>query len=200
MIDPNFVILGALLSLIGSLNYVINTIKGNTKPNRATWFLWALAPLIATGAMLSEGVTWQGTLMTFMVGFGPLLVFISSFVNKKSIWKLKPFDYICGSLSVVGTIFWFVTRTGEVAIFFSIIADTLALLPTLVKAWRHPETESWLVFLFASINSLITLLTIKNWDLTHAGFPIYIFISCTVLFIVIRFGIGPKIVHRSVRS
>jgi len=28
-----------------------------------------------------------------MVGFGPLVVFVASFVNKRSVWELGPFDY-----------------------------------------------------------------------------------------------------------
>lgn len=86
MLDERFVILGALLNLAGSAAYIISTIKGETRPNRMSWFLWALAPLIAFGAQLGEGVGLQ-SLMTFMVGFGPALVLIASFINKKSYWK-----------------------------------------------------------------------------------------------------------------
>ena len=196
MINENFVIIGALLSLIGSLDYVVGTIRGKTQPNRATWFLWAFAPLIAVTAMLNGGVKWQGVLMTFMVGFGPLLVFLSSFVNKKSVWKLTKFDYICGALSVLGLVGWSIAKDGDVAIFFSISADALALLPTLVKSWKSPESERWLVFLLASINAIITLLTIKVWDFTHIGFPIYILIVCLALFFIIRFRLGPLIIGK----
>lgn len=192
MINENFVIVGAILSLIGSLDYVVGTIKGKTQPNRATWFLWALAPLIAVGAMLSEGVSWQGVLMTFMVGFGPLLVFLSSFVNKKSVWKLTWFDYLCGILSIIGIIGWLIAKDAKVALIFSIAADALALLPTLVKSWKSPKSERSLVFLLASLNAIITLLTITVWDFTHVGFPIYILIACFGLFVIIRFQLGVR--------
>ena len=132
MIDSNWIYLGALINLIGSLTYVIATVRGQTKPNRVTWFLWALAPLIAFAAMLGEGVSPLDGLMTFMVGFGPLMIFIASFVNKNSVWKITRFDMICGALSVIGIIAWAFTRTGNIAIFFSIVADGLALLPTLI--------------------------------------------------------------------
>ena len=95
MINQHFVIVGALFNLVGSATYAFNTIKGKTKPNRVTWFLWALAPLIAFAAQLNEGVTWAA-LMTFMVGFGPLIIFISSFVNRKAYWKITKLDIVCG--------------------------------------------------------------------------------------------------------
>lgn len=190
MISSNWIYLGALLNIIGSLTYAWNTIKGHTKPNRVTWFLWALSPLIAFGAMIGEGVAPLDGLMTFMVGFGPLIVFISSFVNKNSVWKITSFDMICGGLSVLGLIAWALTRTGNVAIFFSILADGLALLPTLVKAWREPETENHVVFRNAAISATITLLALKVYDFQHLGFPIYIFVSCVALYAIIRFKIG----------
>ncbi len=74
MINENFVILGVVIGFIGSLSYLLSTIKGKTKPNRVTWFLWAIAPLIAFAAEIKEGVGIQ-SLMTFSVGFGPLLIF-----------------------------------------------------------------------------------------------------------------------------
>jgi len=192
MINENFVIVGAILNIIGSGNYAYNTIKGRTKPNRVTWFLWALAPLIAFSAMLGEGVG-LSSLMTFMVGFGPLIVFISSFVNKKSEWKLTRFDMVCGGLSLVGLGLWAATNNPNLAILFSIMADGLALLPTLVKAYKEPETESWLIFMNGALSAAITMLTIKDWSFTSAAFPIYIFTVCVVLFALIRFRLGPKI-------
>jgi hypothetical protein len=125
MIDQRFVILGAVLNLIGSTSYLIDTIKGKTRPNRISWLLWATAPLIAFSAELDRGVGLPA-LMTFMAGFCPLLIFLGSFVNRKSSWKLTRLDVACGLLSVVGLILWQISGSGNVAIVFSILADGLA--------------------------------------------------------------------------
>src|SRR4051812_41209104 len=105
MINPNFVFIGVLLQFIGGYEYLIQTLKGTVKPNKVTWFLWALAPLIAFAAQLSKGVGVQ-SLMTFAAGFVPLLIFLASFVNKKSEWKITKFDWICGGASLLGIVFW----------------------------------------------------------------------------------------------
>src|SRR3989344_6026188 len=162
MLDPKFVIFGAILNLIGSTTYVIATLRGNTKPNRVSWFLWAAIPFIAFSAELSLGVGLQ-SLMTFMVGFGPLMVFTASFVNRRSVWKLTRFDFICGGLSVLGLLLWLLIEQGNIAIAFSIVADILAAVPTIVKSYKAPETESSQVFLFAAISAGITMLTIDEW-------------------------------------
>lgn len=178
MINENFIYIAALLNLTGSLTYVTHTIQGKTKPNRVSWFIWALAPLIAFAAMQSEGVGIQ-SLMTFMVGFGPLLVFISSFINRNAYWKIDRFDIVCGILSLIGLILWLVTQTGLIAILFSIIADALAGVPTLRKIYKEPQSESYTLFAFGAVAAVITLLTIQDWTFAAYGFPLYIFVLCT---------------------
>src|SRR5689334_11012700 len=138
MISPNFIIVAILANLVGSFNYVFNTFKGRTKPNRVTWVIWTLAPMIAFAAQVDKGVGIQ-SITTFMAGFWPLLVLAASFANKKPIWKLGSFDYICGGLSILGLILWVLSGEGNLAIIFSIIADGLAATPTLVKSYSHPE-------------------------------------------------------------
>lgn len=192
MINEKFVIIGALLNLYGSLTYTVATIRGKTKPNRVTWFLWALAPLIAFAAEINQGVGLR-SLMTFMVGFGPLVVFIASFVNKNSKWQLGKFDFICGGLSLLGLLLWLVTRQSSVAIAFAIMADGLAALPTVVKSYNKPETENSTIFMFGAASALITLLTIDNWNFANYAFPLYIFLICVLLVLLIKFKLGLKI-------
>lgn len=195
MIDEKFVLLGAAIGLYGTLSYIIDTVKGKTKPNRVTWFLWALAPLIASYAQFKQGVGWPA-FMTFIVGFSPLLVFIASFVNKKSEWKIGKFDIFCGALSVLGLVLWQITQIGNLAIFFGIMADGLAAVPTIVKSYKAPQTENYQAFFYAGINALITMATLKTWDFATAGFPIYIFSICLILFLLIKFKLGAKIQKR----
>ncbi len=194
MIDERFVFLAVTLNFFGGLSYLIDTIKGKVKPNRVTWFLRALAPLIAFFAEVKEDVG-VSSLMTFMVGFNPLLIFLSSFVNKKSEWKITRFDLICGALSLTGLMLWSLTRIGSIAISFSIIADFMAAVPTLVKAFKAPETENYNIFVLGGVSAFITILTIKKWDFVSLGFPSYIFLICIIFVLLIRFKVGKVFDH-----
>jgi hypothetical protein len=187
MIDEHFVILAAGLNLIGTITYIIPTLKGTIRPNRVTWFLWALAPLIAFAAEIGQGVGLI-SLTTFMVGFGPFLILLASFVNKKAEWKLTAFDLVCGLLSILGLAMWFFTRIGNIAIVFSIMADALAALPTLRKGYLHPETEDYRIFLLGGIGAGITLLAISTWAFAFYGFPLYILLINTALVAAIKLG------------
>lgn len=192
MLNENFVIIGVILQSIGGFSYLIDTIKGKIQPNKVSWLLWSIAPLVAFAAEISQGVGIQA-FTTFIVGFVPLVIFIASFTNRKAEWKLGKLDIICGILSLSGVILWGVTKVGNIAILFSIIADGLAAVPTIVKSYSHPESENDLVYLFGVINAGIGLLVIKAWNFEHYGFPVYLFVVCSILVLLIRFKLVKKL-------
>lgn len=174
MLPGWFVILGALIGLLGALRYVSDTLRGVTVPHRVTWFLWAAAPLLAYAVEVSNHVG-ISSLMALEIGVGPILVFLASFVNPKAVWTVDRFDYLCGGLSVGGTALWLATSQGWVGITASIVADFLASVPTFRKAWRHPGSETAGTFVLSAVNSGLTLLTITRWTVDVAAFPAYIF-------------------------
>jgi hypothetical protein len=194
MISENFVYFAAFLNLLGAGSYVLSTLRGQTKPNRVSWFIWGAAPLIAFSAQVGQGVGIQ-SLMTFMTGFGPLLVLTASFVNKQAYWKLTRLDMTCGALSLLGLALWGITREGNLAIIFAILADGLAAAPTVVKSYKAPETENDKAFLLSGLSALIVLFTIKDWTFEQYAFPVYIFLICALLFTLIRFKLGKKVAN-----
>jgi hypothetical protein len=195
MINPHWVILGAVLNLGFLSFYIRDTLRGVTQPNRMTWLLWSVAPLLAFAVELNEGVGIQ-SLMTFSVGFGPLLVFLASFVDPKAVWRIGRLEWVCGGLSVAGTVAWLVTREGLVALAAALLADFLAALPTLVKSWKAPETESASAFIGGLLSAGITLLTITEWTAAEAAFPIYIAVMSSLEITLIAGRPGPRLRSR----
>lgn len=138
--------------------------------------------------------------MTLSVGLGPLIVLAASFVNRNAIWRIDRFDWACGALSVAGTVVWLATRQGMVAIVAAIAADALAGVPTLLKAWRAPETESASAYLGSMANAVITLLTVTVVTTAVVAFPIYIAAITAVQVVLVAGRIGPRLralTHRS---
>ena len=172
--------------------YLIKTVKGKVKPNRVSFLLWSLVPFIAFSAQINQGVGLEA-LMTFSSGFLPLTVFIASFVNKQAEWKLTRFDLLCGILSLVGLVLWMITKVGNVAIFFSIVADGLAAVPTIVKAYKYPDTEiawPWIATVFGVI---LTLLSLSDFTFANCGFILYILVVNLLIYTLVQFRLGEKL-------
>ncbi|KKQ23699.1 MAG: hypothetical protein US40_C0007G0013 [Candidatus Roizmanbacteria bacterium GW2011_GWC2_37_13] len=189
VINPNFVIVGVILQTLGSWSYLVDTLKGRIKPNKVSWLLWSISPLIAFVAMIKQGVGITA-LATFIVGFVPLVIFIASFFNRKAEWKITTLDIFCGTLSVLGLVFWLITKVGNIAIFFSILADGLAAIPTIVKSYLYPKTENSTIFIFGFVNAVIALLALNEWNFQNYGFPIYLLFVNALLVSLIKFKMG----------
>ena len=191
------VVLGALVQLVGVLTYIRGTLRGVTKPNRVTWLLWGVIPIIATVASLSDGVRWAA-LPVFMAGFGPLVVFAFSFVNSNAYWKLGRLDYVCGLFSLGAIILWVLTKSPAIAIVLSIIADTLAAIPTLVKSWREPETEKIGPFVAGFASQLTAIAAFRLFTFSEIAFPLYLLVINAALVLVIKRE-SLQIIHKSER-
>jgi len=192
MLSQNFIIIGTLIGAVGSIAYLVDTVKGKVKPNRVSFLLWSIAPFIAFAAQIKQGVGLEA-LMTFSTGFLPLMTFMASFVNKKAEWKITRFDLICGLLSILGLALWLITKVGNVAIFFSIVADGLAAVPTIVKAYKYPDTELAWPWIATVVGVVFTLLTIKDWSFANSGFIIYILIADALIYSLVQFRIGKRL-------
>ena len=184
------VIVGALVNIFGSWFYIQRTLRGVTKPNRVTYIIWALAPMVAFAAAISDGVGWAA-LPVFISGFIPFLIFLASFVNKNAYWKISRFDYACGAISILALVFWQMTGDPAVAVLLAIISDALASLPTVIKSWRFPETEYWSGYAGAIVAAITALIAAPSFTFTAVAFPIYLIFVC----VIILLGIFQKQLH-----
>ncbi len=192
MISVDWIFLGVAIGALGTAFYLRDTLRGTTKPNRVTWLLWAVAPLLAAAVELSDGVGLR-VLPTFMVGFMPLLVFAASFRSQGAVWRVRRLDYACGLMSVVGTAVWLATRNGVLAICAAIAADFLAGVPTLMKSWSHPQTETVHTYVGAAVSMGILLLTIQHWTFEVAAFPAFILCVASVECVLVGLEPGPRL-------
>jgi len=192
MLPSSFVIVGTLIGAVGAMVYLVDTVKGKVKPNRVSFLLWSIAPFIAFAAQIKQGVGLE-SVMTFSTGFLPITTFAASFVNKNAEWKVTRFDLLCGFLSLVGLVLWLITKVGNVAILFSILADGLAAVPTIVKAYHYPDTELAWPWIATSFGVVLTLLTLSKITFANSGFIIYIMLVNTLIFSLIQFRIGEKL-------
>lgn len=179
------VLLSIGISSIGGIAYVRDMFAGKSKPNLVSWGLWALAPLIATGAAISAGADMWGTARVFISGFIPFCIFAFGLCVRQSYWKLTSFDLLCGALSVVALGAWLIAQAPVLAIFLAIVADLLACVPTLTKAWTNPETETAFTFFMGLLSSLITIPAIPVWTIENIAFQAYLIIINLVLFAVV---------------
>ena len=175
MIPEYFALVGAGIASLGGLYYLYCTIKGTVKPHRMTWFFWTLFPMVAFVAQLKQDVgmvIW----ITFASGFLPLMVFIAASFNPKAYWKIQKVDYLFALIGMLGIVLWYLTDNANLAITFSIIADFAVAIPTIIKTFKFPETETWKSYALNSVGFGLGVFTITEWTYENYSFVVFLLV------------------------
>jgi len=166
-------IAAGVVGLAGFVPYIYSTIKGKTRPNRATWWIWAVLALIIATSYHSVGA---GDTIWVTISFfiGPLAIALLSIKHGEGGWNR--FDGACLVGAGIGIALWVVFNAPLAALLLTIAIDGLGLLPTIRKSIIRPESEdrlSWTLFFSASVLNLVAL---DSWAFELAVYPVYIFL------------------------
>jgi hypothetical protein len=179
-----FAIAGSIINFAACLHYVRAIFKGEATPNRVTWSLWAIVPLIAGAAQLRAGVGFS-TLVVLSVGAGPACVVLASFARGTGSWRLGPFDYLCGACALAALALWAITGDPVTAIVFSILGDFAAALPTLRKAWLAPATENRSAYLISLAGMITGILSVREATFAAYAFNAYLVAASGTLVLIL---------------
>jgi hypothetical protein len=175
MLPEYCAIIGAIIGSLGGCYYLYETIVGKAQPNRISWLLWGIFPMVIFVAQRAQGVedlSWT----SFVAGFMPLLIVAASFLNKKAYWRSEPRDYYLLAAAIMGIVLWAITGNPSLALLFSLLADVLAGVPTLIKSYSHPHSESWIAYAISTFGFGMSILSIQTHNFENTTFVVYLFI------------------------
>ncbi len=170
--------LAAAIPIAGIIPYLINIVKGKTKPNIVTWLTWSLINGINAAAAFSDGA-WQ-TAAYSTAGF-IATASIVAFGLKFGQVKYTKFDMVCQVLALCGIPLWLLTSEPALAILLVVIVDFVGGLPTLVHAWQKPYEETLTTFALSGLGGALILLSLTRFDFIALAMPGYIFLFDTIL-------------------
>src|SRR3989344_1114112 len=169
----------SVLQVIAVISYVRGMVSGTTRPNIVSWFLWECALLIALAAQLSAGASWSAViLVTALIVDGAVLCVAFFGYGYK---KFGITDGVCLFLSLAAILLCALTDNPLVALVFAIFADATAYVPTMVKAFRDPFSETASTWLLSAVAGFLSILLASTADFANLAFPVYyVFINLVV--------------------
>lgn len=182
---PHYIVFVSLInSSASSFLYIRDTFRGLTRPNRISWFIWFLAPFVGSLLLFSKGggLSALPLLISSLTSF---LIFLASFKNKNSYWKLGKLDYICLVFALLSIVSWVLFEEGVLATIFAILVDLIAFIPTYVKSWEFPDTETLWPYYSGMFNSLLSLVTLTVFTFVTYGFVLYFFLGCLTQVVIV---------------
>ncbi len=182
---PSYIIFLAIpVILAGYFFYFKDIFYGQTRPNIVSWFLWMLGPLIGVFFQLKAGAG-LSVIPVFSAGFGPFVVVVVLFFKRNFIWKITTFDVICGIFSILALVLYALTHNLAISVLFAILSDLFAFIPTYIKGWKFPETETGILYFASAFNNILALLIIKNWIFPIYSFSVYLLLANLVFLIIL---------------
>ena len=153
--------------------YAISILKGKAKPHRVTRLVLLTTTFLATLSLFLQ----HDTVAIWLAGVSLLQSSVIFILSIKFGWGgWNKLDIFCLVIAFLGIILWQTTANPVFALYASILADFFGMIPTIIKTYKHPETEEWRFFAIDTVAGLLSLLAITNWSLTAALFPAYIFV------------------------
>jgi len=170
---PVFGIIALLLSLLGYVPYIIDIVQRKVKPQRVSWGIWAILSNIMFANQLLNGGGWS----VWFFGSTALLVTVIFFLSlSRGVGGSSKMDKIILIAAAVLLVYWLTVTNTRVSTILALVIDAAAVAPSILKAYRYPETESYPQWVMASLGGLFSLFAITKVDYILYLFPLYIIV------------------------
>jgi hypothetical protein len=175
-------IIGAVIAALGTVPYLIDIIRGKTKPNIVTWLTWTMLTAISGAAALAAG---EPKTAAFLFGNSLCTGAVVVLGLKYGTAKFSRFDIVCQVSAVLGLVFWLVFNSPTIGIVVPLAVDFIGGLPTIRHSWLKPAEETWQTFMVGVIAPMFTIASLTRFNIASLAFPLYLFIANTALVIII---------------
>lgn len=176
--------LAGVLSLVAFVPYIVAILRGQTRPNRATWWIWTM-----TSGILLASYYFSGATTTIWVAVSYFVASLATAVLSVRYGEggSTPLDRGCLMGAGVGLLFWWWFDSPVVALITTLGADFAGALPTIRKAYVAPHTEDRLAWMLFLAGNIFNFLALDRWEFAIAIYPVYhLLASVTIASLVLR--------------
>lgn len=188
-----FGLLSGLISILCYLPYIRDILLKRTKPERASWLIWAVLGSISFISQLAKGAS-DSLWMTAVQTFGVTLIFLMSL--KLGSGGISSRDIKALIFALFGLVIWFLTKEAAWALFIVIFVDASGALLTILKAYEDPESETMSTWMLAGLSGLFACFAVGIWDLVLLSYPVYIMLINWAVTISMLLGIKKLSKHK----
>ncbi len=173
-----FGILAVLINLFGYIPYIKDIAAHKVKPHRVTWGIWTILTTIVFANQVLNGGGWSA----WFFGSTAILVtltFVLSIRNGRG--GMSRLDKAIVAAAALLFVYWLMVHDTHTSTILALCIDAVAAVPTVVKAYKHPDTESYPQWVMAAIAGVFSLLAIAKADFILAVYPLYVILMNSLI-------------------
>ncbi|MCA9351783.1 hypothetical protein KC866_00085 [Patescibacteria group bacterium] len=179
-----FTIFAIISYLIGFVPYLKDIARKKVQPHAISWAGWGLTTLLAFFAMSSELFNWAAFIV-LVNSLACFVVVIFSYVKGVAVTIFSQYDSIFLVSGLLGVVLWQYFNNPDLAIIFAIIPDLSFGIPTIIKTYTNPFSETKLAWLMSTLSGFFSIFAISYVSFTEIAYPIYLFIFDLTVFLLV---------------
>jgi len=173
-----------ILTIIGHTPYIIDTVKGRTKPHLFTWVIWSIVVTVAFMVQITSG----GGAGSWGTGVTALLVItIAILAIKKGTADITRLDKILFLGALLAIVLWYFTKNPTLSIILISIVDACAFSVTIRKTLKDPSSETMTTYGMNLLRHSLSILALAQFNMATVLYPAYLlFMNLIMTGIILR--------------
>jgi hypothetical protein len=155
-------VIAALLSATGNIPYLRDTLRNEIQPHPYTWLMWSVVSGVSFLGQLAKGGG-VGSIPAAVSEVFTIVIFVASL--RYGFRNIEKRDHYFLAAALAGLVPWALTSDPTLSIVIVVSIDVIAFIPTLRKAWRHPETERPLLYAMNVSRHILTLFALEAYNI-----------------------------------
>lgn len=180
-------ILGGLIGIAAAIPYIRDIYRKTTKPNRATWLIWSVLLAVSLAAQVAAGASYSALLTAGDLA-GTLAVFALAF--KYGVGGWTRIDKLSLIAAATGLFLWVIFDQPLLALLMIVLVDYSGGLPTIIKAYKDPESETKVAYAMVATGSALAVISVGSFDFVQMLYPFSLMIL--MLLIIGAMNLSPN--------
>ncbi|MBA3724167.1 MAG: hypothetical protein H0W89_04755 [Candidatus Levybacteria bacterium] len=170
-----------IINIAGYIPYIRDIFRNKVKPHPVTWGVWTILTTIVAFNQVSNG---GGYSSLFFISTALLVGFVFILSLRYGMGGASKIDRLCLCLAILLLVYWLTVQETRISTLLVVTIDGIAAVPTILKTYQHPETESYNQWSLAGIAGFLTILSVPRLDWVLLLYPVYVLIANSAIVIV----------------
>lgn len=160
----------AVFEIATTACYLRAVARGETRPSRTTWLIWAPLAWLTVASSIDAGA---GATLVKLVASALGVTAIAALAWFRGTTGRTPSDLACLALAAAGAGLWSVLDDPVLGLALFLAADVAGAVPTLRDTWRDPRKEAAAPWLLGLAGSALNVALVDAAAWSAGGFAIW---------------------------
>ena len=166
-------LVASVVNIIGYIPYTRDILRAKARPHPITWGIWTILVSISAVNQVKNG---GGYTSFFIISSAVLVAMVFLLSLRYGAKGITLLDKVCLTLALLLLAYWLTLHETRISTAIAITIDAIGAIPTVIKTYRFPATETYPEWILAGIGGFLTIFAVPRLDWALLIYPVYVFL------------------------